>query len=72
MIEKGCGSTNLLLSVLFCTYLGLYIDCLYKIPRDTKDNRHSGHVGVPNKGNNQNSFIRVHNEAAMMSGENAL
>ena len=29
------------------------------IPRDTKDNRHSGHVGVPNKKNNQNSFVKI-------------
>ena len=28
----------------------------HTIPRDTKDNRYSGHVGVPNKTNNQNSF----------------
>ena len=30
----------------------------HSIPRDTKDNRHSGHVVVPNKRNNQNSFIK--------------
>ena len=30
----------------------------HTIPRDTKDNRHSGHVGVPNKRNNQNSFVK--------------
>ena len=29
----------------------------HSIPRDTKDNKHSGHVGVPNKRNNQNSFV---------------
>ena len=27
------------------------------IPRGTKDNRHSGHVGVPNKRNNHNYFV---------------
>ena len=35
------------------TMLGFHI-----IPRDTEENRHSGHVGVPNKKNNQNSFIK--------------
>ena len=30
----------------------------HTIPRDTKDNRHGGHVGVPNKRNNQNSFVK--------------
>ena len=29
----------------------------HTIPRDTKDNRCSGHVRVPNKRNNQNSFV---------------
>ena len=29
----------------------------YTIPRDTKDNRHSGHVGVPNIKGNQNYFV---------------
>ena len=30
----------------------------HTILRDTKDNRHSGHVGVPNKRNNQNYFVK--------------
>ena len=30
----------------------------YTIPRDTKDKRHSDHVGVPNKTNNQNSLVK--------------
>ena len=30
----------------------------HTIPRDTKDNKHSGHVGVPNKRKNQNSFVK--------------
>ena len=30
----------------------------HSFPRDTKDNRHSGHVGVSNKRNNQNSFVK--------------
>ena len=45
----------------------VYLDAIFKclsilgfhtISRDTKDNRHSGHVGVPNKRNNQNSFVK--------------
>ena len=42
--------------IWFCTestILGFHT-----IPRDTKDNRHSGHVGVPNIRNNQNSFVK--------------
>ena len=27
------------------------------MPRDAKDDRYSGHVGVPNKRNKQNSFV---------------
>ena len=27
-------------------------------PRNTKDNRDSGHVGVPDKRNNQNSSVK--------------
>ena len=34
------------------------IERFHTIPRDTNDNRHSGHVGVPNKRNNQNSFVK--------------
>ena len=30
----------------------------HSIPRETKDNRHSRHVGAPNKRNNQNSFVK--------------
>ena len=30
----------------------------HTIPRDTKDNRHIGHVGVSNKIDNQNSFVK--------------
>ena len=30
----------------------------HKILRETKDNRPSAHVGVPNKRNNQNSFVK--------------
>ena len=30
----------------------------FTIPRDTKDNRHSGQVGFPNKRNYQNSFVK--------------
>ena len=30
----------------------------HTFPRDTKDNRHSGQVNVPNKRNNQNLFVK--------------
>ena len=30
----------------------------HTISRDTKDNRHCSHVGVPNKRNDQNSFVK--------------
>ena len=33
------------------------IERFHTIPRDTKDNRHSGHVGAPNKRNHKNSFV---------------
>ena len=39
-------------------YLWFTILVFHAIPRETKDNRHSGHVGVPNKRNNQNSFVK--------------
>ena len=41
--------------------LEFLIQCIlefHTIPRDTKDNSRSGHVGVPNKRNNQNSFVK--------------
>ena len=53
--------------------LYLFIEHFHTDLRDTKDNRHSGHVGVPNK-NNQNSFFEsiATCMAAVTSGENAL
>ena len=51
--------------VILKTILNLY-SWLSHNPKRHKDNRHSDHVGVPNKRNNQNSF----NMAAMTSGEN--
>ena len=46
-------SLHLTCSLVVPTILGFYT-----IPRDTKNNRHSGHVGVPNKRNNQNSCVK--------------
>ena len=39
-------------------------------PRGTKDNRHSGHVGVPNKKRIVKIILRVTNMAVTTSGEN--
>ena len=55
---KYCNtySNNWLLNSLCCNctcVLGFHT-----IWRDTPDNRHSGHVGVPNKRNNQNCFVK--------------
>ena len=33
------------------------IERFHTVPRDTKDNSLNGHVGVPNKRDNQNSFV---------------
>ena len=39
-----------------CSYISL--NTLVFSTRDTKDNSHSGHVGVPNKRKTQNSFVK--------------
>ena len=42
-----------LLELRYKTLLGFYTT-----PKDTEDNRHNGHVGVPNKRNDQNPFAK--------------
>ena len=52
---RGCGKAYKLYLwdvSLFRALTTLFILGFHAIPRDTKDNRHSSHVGVPNKRNN--------------------
>ena len=55
---SGLGfSDALLFSYLILASVFLILD-FRTIPKDTKDNRHSGHVNVQNKRNNQNLFVK--------------
>ena len=62
--EGACTALEKL-QVRLCLILSFHL-----IPRDTKDNRLNGQVGVPNKRNNQNPFVKYTNMATMTSGKN--